>query len=106
MSNLFFTAFVIAAASVDRCPAAWSVCLGSLGILYLLGKREEEAKGRKRWDTKHARTVAQIWIRMKDVIAGMMPRRHNRKTKLTETVSRIRIEIIILILTKKGVNLQ
>lgn len=101
MSNLLFTMFIIAAASVDGCPAAWPVCLGSLGTLYLLGKREEEAKGKKRWDTKHARIAAQIWIRMKDVIAGMKLRRRNGKTELTETVGRIRINMIILAITRR-----
>lgn len=101
MSNLLFTMFIIAAASVDRCPAAWPVCLGSLGILYLLGKREEEAKGKKRWDTKHVRIAAPIWIRMKNVTAGMKQRNRDRKMETMETVGRIRMNIIILIITRR-----
>lgn len=98
MSALLFTIFIVAAAAIDRCPAAGAVCLWALAILCMLGKSEEPREGRQGWDTRHAHIVAQTWIRVKDVIARMGLRRRSRETVLA---GRIQTKIIILIITKR-----
>jgi hypothetical protein len=97
MSSLLFTIFIIAAASVDGCQTAWIACLGSLCLLYLLGKREKEGKGRKQWGIKHVHTAVQILIRMKDATAVI--RLQCRNWEPVKTAGRIQINIMIITIT-------